>query len=77
MSTKPGKLQGGRPTRKTPAKSLNDLKQESAEPIVRLNANVPKSWHKRLRQRALDEDITVTELVMKAVDQYMSKSARE
>jgi hypothetical protein len=74
MSLRPGKLKGGKPSRETPVPTLDDLKAEVAEPIVRLNANMPKSLLKRLKQRALDEDTTMTELVIKAVNEYLSRS---
>jgi hypothetical protein len=75
MKARTEKLKAGRPTQETPAPTLDDLKQSLTGPIARLNANVPKPWYKRVKQRALDEDITVTELVVKAVDEYLGKRA--
>lgn len=37
----------------------------------RLNIILPKDFHKKIKQRALDEDITVTELIYKAVKEYL------
>lgn len=77
MSTPKPKLKAGRPTKEkeTPAKTLDELKAEVAPPIARLNANVPKPLLKRLKQRALDDDTTLTEVVIKAVNEYLSKGA--
>ena len=54
------------PTHKTDA-SIKD-KETS-----RLNIILPKDFHKKVKQRALDEDITVTELIYKAVKAYLEK----
>jgi hypothetical protein len=77
MSTPKPKLKAGRPTKEkeTREKTLADLKAEVAPPIARLNANVPKPLLKRLKQRALDEDTTLTDVVIKAVNEYLSKGA--
>jgi hypothetical protein len=39
----------------------------------RLNIILPKDFHKKIKQRALDEDITVTDLIYKAVEEYLEK----
>lgn len=63
-------LKSGRPTNKEKAiAQLQDLK----ETTVRMNVNIQRSFHKRIKQRALDENVTVTELVCKAIEEYMSK----
>jgi len=43
------------------------------EPIVRTNISFPKSLHKQVKQSALDEDITINALVLKAVRKYIKK----
>lgn len=49
-------------------------KKESSElTTVRMNINLPKSFHKKIKQTALDEDATVTEIVIKALKEYMDK----
>lgn len=39
--------------------------------IVRLNLNVSKPFYRKIKQRALDEDTTITELVIKAIEDYL------
>jgi hypothetical protein len=63
-------LKAGRPSRDIPARTLAKL---SNEETVRMNANVPKSLYRRMRQRALDEETTVTELLIKLCNEYLSK----
>ncbi|QLH42447.1 MAG: hypothetical protein HWD59_06835 [Coxiellaceae bacterium] len=46
---------------------------EEKEEITKMNVNVPKSFYKQIKQRALDEDTTVTEIVIKALRQYLNK----
>jgi predicted HicB family RNase H-like nuclease len=63
-------LKAGRPTgRKEKAiaavKGCND--------IIKMNVNIPKVLHKKMKQKALDEDTTVTELVIKALNEVVSK----
>lgn len=45
----------------------------SKEPIVRTNISFPKSLHKQVKQCALDEEITINALVLKAVKKYLKK----
>lgn len=63
-------LKTGRPTNKE--KAIAQVR-EIDEAVIRMNFNVPKHFHKQIKQRALDEDTTVTELICKAVKEYMSK----
>ncbi len=63
-------LKTGRPSRKE--KAIAAI-QNSQEETVRMNINIPRSFHKKIKQKALDENITVTELVCKSVNEYMKK----
>lgn len=64
------KLSAGRPTRK---KELIAEVTGSTQESVKLNFNVPKQTHKKLKQKALDEDTTVTQLLLNAVDKVLSE----
>ena len=46
---------------------------ENKEPIVRTNISFPKSLHKQVKQYALDGEITINALVLKAVRKYIKK----
>ena len=63
-------LKTGRPSRK---EKIIASVQKIDETTIRMNVNIPKELHKRIKQKALDEDTTITELVMKAVNEYLSK----
>ena len=63
-------LKTGRPSKKD--KAIASV-QDSGEETVRMNVNVPKQFYKKIKQKALDKDTTVTEIVVKAVNEYMSK----
>ena len=63
-------LKTGRPSRKE--KVIASI-QENQEDIIKMNVNITKNFHKRIKQRALDEDTTVTEIVKKALEDYLSK----
>jgi len=63
-------LKAGRPLKnqsKSEAQSFKNFK----EATIRMNVNIPKSFHKRLKQFALDKDMTVTDVVMKAIESWM------
>lgn len=64
------KLKTGRPSKKD--KVIASV-QELQEGTVRMNVNISKVLHKQIKQRALDEDTNVTEVVKKALNEYISK----
>ncbi len=63
-------LKAGRPLNKK-EKAIASVKSE--EDTIRMNVNISKTFHKQIKQKALDEDTTVTEIVMKSLKEYMSK----
>lgn len=63
-------LKAGRPSRKD--KAIASV-QDQQEKMIRLNVNVSKSFYKQIKQKALDEESNVTEIVKKALIEYMSK----
>lgn len=64
------KLASGRPSRKeTAIASVQDNK----ESVVRINVNVPKSFYKKIKQEALNRDLSITSIVKTAINEYISK----
>lgn len=47
--------------------------QGDDEPVVRLNANVPKGFYKRVKRFADDQETNITQLTIRALESYMSK----
>ena len=43
----------------------------SREDLQRLNMEVPKALHKRLKLKAIYEDRTVTDIVLQAINEYL------
>lgn len=43
----------------------------SREDMQRLNMEIPKALHKRLKLKAIYEDRTVTDLVLQAINEYL------
>jgi len=64
-------LSAGRPSQKLPPKTLASLRNEGEK--ARLNVDMPKAFYRQIKQRALDEDTTVSELVIKALTEYLSE----
>lgn len=63
-------LKAGRPSKKEKAiAAVQNAQQES----IRMNVNIPKTFYKQIKQKALNQDITIKELVLKALNEYMSK----
>lgn len=63
-------LKIGRPSIKK-EKILNQLRDE--KDIMKMNINIQRSFHKEIKRYALEKDITLTELISKALQEYMSK----
>jgi hypothetical protein len=63
-------LSAGRPSQKLPPKTLASRRGEDK---VRLNADIPKALYRKVKQRALDEETTITELTLKALLQYLNE----
>lgn len=49
------------------------VRQVQAQEMVRVNFLVPSATRKAWKQEALDRGVTVTELVTRAMQHYMSK----
>lgn len=63
-------LKAGRPINKE--RAIAQLREED-DPFVRMNVNIRKSFHKKIKQKALDESTTVTEIVCNAINDYISR----
>lgn len=57
-----------RTTRKTKRKNRP---AGSREDLQRLNMEIPKALHKRLKLKAIYEDRTVTDIVLQAINEYL------
>ena len=58
-----------------PSKTKQDISNIFAdkEEMARVNLHVPRSFYKTVKAYALEEDITVKELIIKSLNKYMSK----
>lgn len=63
-------LKAGRPskTEKAIAAVQSSQEQESM-----MNVSFPKTFYKKVKQYAINQDITIKELVFKALNEYMNK----
>lgn len=62
-------LKAGRPTRRE--RAISAVQDRNSK--VRVNFDVSKAFHKKIKQRALDENISVKEYILKALNEYLSK----
>lgn len=66
-------MKSGRPSGRTDER-INDLKKQLDDAEQkRLNVIMTKSEYRRLKQFALDEDKSISEVVRDALNQYMKK----
>lgn len=49
------------------------LIQNTKNITIRMNINISKKLHKKIKQKALDEDTTITKIVVEAINEYLSK----
>lgn len=64
-------LKIGRPSN-SKQKALNAVQEHNNE-MSKLTINISKNLHKKLKKYALDNDLTITDLVLKATADYMDK----
>ena len=66
-------LSAKRPTGSTQAR-VDRLRQQLAGDVeMRLNVRMPKSEYQRLKRFALDQEMTISEVVRAALEDYMGK----
>ena len=63
-------LKTGRPSINK-VKAFQQLKDK--QDIMKMNINVAKSFHKEIKRYALENDITITELIHRSLQDYMKK----
>jgi predicted HicB family RNase H-like nuclease len=68
------RMSAGRPSARTgaPGKTLEDLK----EPTTRINGEIPRELHRRVKIQAAHEGTTMVEIMVKALNEYLSKSVK-
>lgn len=66
-------LKVGRPSASKKQKAIEEVQDLKKEEIVKMNINIERSFYKKIKQKALDEDTTITELVTRVVKEYVSK----
>jgi len=49
------------------------LIQNTKNITIRMNINISKKLHKKIKQKALDEDTTITKIVIEAINEHLSK----
>ena len=53
------------------------LVEATKEETNRLNADVPVSLYKRLKMQAIEEECTITKLVIKSLNEYLDKNSKK
>jgi hypothetical protein len=62
-------LKSGRPS----ANKERILNKLQTEEVVKINMNIPKSFHKEIKKFAIDHDMTLTDLVKSSLYKYIYK----
>ena len=63
-------LKSGRPS-ENKKKALKLLERDT---IVKINMNITKTFHKEVKRYALEQEITITELIHKSLQEYMKNN---
>lgn len=66
-------LKAGRPSISNKDKALAEIKNQSTDDLVKTSLNIPKKLHKDIKRKAIDQDITATDLIIKALSEYVKK----
>ncbi len=64
-------MKAGRPTSKQAA--IEMVRDEENQVVAKLSINIPKTLHKQLKLKALNEDTTITEIILKAIGEHLIK----
>ncbi len=63
-------IKAGRPSKNKPSATISEIKKSGK---TRLNVDVSKELYKNVRIKALEDEMTVTDLVKTALHEYLSK----
>jgi predicted HicB family RNase H-like nuclease len=63
-------LKAGRPSKNSKVKVIESV-QDLTEETVRLNLNISKELHKKLKLKAIEHNITVTDIVRSLLTDYV------
>lgn len=66
-------MKSGRPTGRTQEHVDRMRQQLEDEEMKRLNVRMPKSEYRKLKQFALEKDVSISDVVRAALNEYMSK----
>ncbi len=73
ITTKPPRAAANRRKSKVPAKPPRKNRPVGGrDDVQRLNMEVPRQLHKRLKLKAIYEDRTVTDIVLQAINDYLN-----
>jgi predicted HicB family RNase H-like nuclease len=53
------------------------IEEVAREETTRLNAMIPVSLHKRVKMQAVEEGRSITDIVIEALEEYLSKTSKE
>ena len=65
-------LKAGRPSNKK-EKAIASVQETQSSEYERMSINILKTFHKQVKQRALDENTTITAIVIRALEAYLNK----
>jgi predicted HicB family RNase H-like nuclease len=53
------------------------IEEVAREETTRLNAMIPVSLHKRVKLQAVEEERSITDIVIESLEEYLSKPSKE
>lgn len=68
-------LKAGRPSKKD--RAIIEVQKNLENDTVRMNVNIPKPFYKAVKRKAFEMEVTITEIVKNALDEYISKHSNK
>ena len=73
MTTRTHRMTAGRPSART---GVQDTSLETLRgPTTRINGVIPRDLHRRVKIQAANEGGSMTDILVKALEEYLSKNA--
>ena len=64
-----GRMKAGRPSKKSAKQAVSDFTSEK----FKINAEIPTKLYKKAKIYAIEESTTLTEVIRKSLEEYLSK----
>jgi len=68
-------LHSGRPSETNKDRALKEIRNNQENSYI--NLTVPKEFHKKIKSFAVENDITIKDMIMESVEIYMKEKSKQ